>query len=225
VTDKKVGNRFLDLSGRLFTRWRVTDHFQRRGTRSDIYWLCVCTCPLMTLKWIRSSALMCLNSQSCGCLQRELQSERQIKGEVYSCRQDAVGPKDVSDIWRHIVRRCLNPKHHAYRQYGGRGITICNRWRNSFKEFLADIPPRPSQKHTLHRINNDKGYESGNVQWLTRGEHSVHHHVMLGHKIKRSNRTPGRGNPLALAFSYFYSADASNLPLSPGAGYPMPKFN
>ncbi len=176
----KVGSRFLDLSGRLFTRWMVSDQFkqQRRpsGRAGAIYWLCTCTCPLGISKWIRSSALTVGNSQSCGCLQRELMSAQQFEDQPYSCRQDVAAPKDLSDIWRHIIRRCLNPKHHEYHRYGGCGITICDRWRYSLKAFLEDLPTRPSRKHTIHRIDNDKGYEPGNVQWLTRQEHSMLHH-------------------------------------------------
>lgn len=71
--------------------------------------------------------------------------------------------------WRHMKTRCLNPNSDAYDYYGGRGITICARWRNSFKDFLADVGRRPSPKHTLDRYPNNNGnYELGNVRWATR---------------------------------------------------------
>jgi hypothetical protein len=60
--------------------------------------------------------------------------------------------------------RCRNPKHRAYKNYGGRGITVCERW-NSFENFYADVGDRPSPKHSIDRIDNDLGYEPGNVRW------------------------------------------------------------
>lgn len=62
--------------------------------------------------------------------------------------------------------RCYYEKHVVYRYYGGRGITVCDRWRQSFESFLADVGPAPSQKHTIDRHPNKAGnYEPGNVRW------------------------------------------------------------
>lgn len=70
-----------------------------------------------------------------------------------------------------MKQRCLNPKHEAYHNYGGRGITICERWKKSFKAFLKDMGRRPTPKHTLDRHpNNDGNYEPGNCRWATRKE-------------------------------------------------------
>jgi len=73
-------------------------------------------------------------------------------------------------IWQGMVQRCTNPRRRCYGSYGGRGITVCDRWRDSFESFLADIGPRPSMAHSLDRIDNAKGYEPGNVRWATRSE-------------------------------------------------------
>lgn len=64
--------------------------------------------------------------------------------------------------------RCTYPKHRAWVDYGGRGITVCERWRHSFANFLADVGKRPSDEHSLDRINNDGNYEPGNCRWATR---------------------------------------------------------
>lgn len=67
--------------------------------------------------------------------------------------------------WSGMKNRCLNPRNKRYPYYGGRGITVCARWRASFEAFLEDVGEPPSPKHTLGRIDNDANYEPGNVRW------------------------------------------------------------
>jgi hypothetical protein len=71
--------------------------------------------------------------------------------------------------WAAMRSRCMNPTHPAFANYGGRGITVCERWTD-FTAFLADVGPRPSDQHSLDRIDNDGHYEPGNVRWATRSE-------------------------------------------------------
>lgn len=72
--------------------------------------------------------------------------------------------------WATIKTRCLNSKHERWPHYGGRGITICERWLNSYPNFLADMGRKPSPQHQIDRINNDGDYEPGNCRWVTRSE-------------------------------------------------------
>lgn len=69
-------------------------------------------------------------------------------------------------IWTTMVQRCHNPNAQKWKYYGGRGITVCDRWRDSFEAFMADVPPRPSAAHSLDREDNSRGYEPGNVRWV-----------------------------------------------------------
>lgn len=62
--------------------------------------------------------------------------------------------------------RCTNPSNRQWADYGGRGITVCQRWADSFEAFLEDMGPRPSAKHQIDRTNNDRGYEPGNCRWV-----------------------------------------------------------
>lgn len=71
--------------------------------------------------------------------------------------------------WNGMVRRCTNPRHRSYAYYGGRGISICERWLNSFENFLADMGIRPDHL-TLDRIDNDGNYEPGNCRWATKSQ-------------------------------------------------------
>jgi hypothetical protein len=73
-------------------------------------------------------------------------------------------------IWSAIKSRCLNKNHHAYSRYGGRGITVCKQWADSFENFLKDVGRRPSPLHTIERIKNSNGYNPKNIRWATRKE-------------------------------------------------------
>jgi hypothetical protein len=79
-------------------------------------------------------------------------------------------PYDTAEYraWYNMIQRCYNPKHRAYKWYGGRGITVCDRWRNSFYKFVMDVGFKPNVSgFSLDRINNDGNYEPGNCRWAT----------------------------------------------------------
>ena len=80
--------------------------------------------------------------------------------------------------WTNMIQRCTNPLARGFKNYGGRGITVCKRWRKKFSNFLKDMGVRPASK-TLERINNNAGYTKANCRWATRAEQSVN---------RRSNR-------------------------------------
>lgn len=116
-------------------------------------------CECGAEKTLRLHAVVSNNTRSCGCLK----SER--TRSIFTTHGGTGTPEYGSYI--EMRRRCLNPKNHAYDRYGGRGITICDRWLNSFEAFREDMGLRPSPHHSLDRIEVNGNYESGNCRWAT----------------------------------------------------------
>jgi hypothetical protein len=96
------------------------------------------------------------------------------------------------NIWACMIQRCHNSRHPRFADYGGRGITVCERWRLSFEAFLEDVGLRPSKDHSLDRFpNNDGGYGPGNVRWATRREQQ--------NNMRSNHRITALGETLTLA--------------------------
>lgn len=153
-----MSKQLTDLTGFRFVRWTV-NAFHGRNKNLNPMWRCRCDCG--TVSVVRGNALTSGKSQSCGCLARDVASERtKTHGLTGS-------PEWIS--WQRMKQRCL-PKNSVVRKYhAGRGIKICERWLGSFENFLADMGPRPEGK-TLERKDNDGNYEPGNCIWATQAE-------------------------------------------------------
>lgn len=146
----------IDLHGKVFGWWTVL-HRGPDFTRSRMAgWICRCSCGKISR--VRHQKLIRGESKSCGCF------------AVKTATIHGMWNRDEYGIWHSMIRRCTNPSHEAYGRYGGRGITVCQRWLESPRNFLDDMGPRPSKRHSVERINNDGNYDKTNCRWATMKE-------------------------------------------------------
>lgn len=146
-----------DITGQRFGLLTV-EKFSRSSNGS--YWTCKCDCG-GTTEVIKSSLKKGI-TRSCGCLRIT-----RMSGEKHLNYKHGKSHSREFAAWRAIKVRCFNSKCAAFHNYGGRGITMCDRWLDSFENFLADMGPKPSPKHTIDRINNSGNYEPSNCCWRT----------------------------------------------------------
>jgi hypothetical protein len=113
------------------------------------------------------------------------------RAKLHPSRKHGLSSTLEYHAWQQMRLRCTDPKHAAYPNYGGRGITVCERWLESVADFIADVGPKPTPKHELDRIDNDRGYEPDNCRWATR---------KVNDRNRRSNRRlTHNGETLTLA--------------------------
>lgn len=142
------------MIGRRFGKLVVLS-FSGRSKTKHLIWLCKCDCG--NEKIIRGITLRDGRTKSCGCLHTR---HGHRTGEVTSRTYRA---------WIALNTRCHNVNHVRYRNYGGRGITVCERWRK-FENFLDDMGESPTNEHQIDRIDNDLGYCQANCRWVTKLE-------------------------------------------------------
>ncbi len=157
---KRGGSVALDLAGHVFGFLTVVGEAER-STQGLTRWECICECGtrlvVLTAK-LRSGRRTC-----CGC--------RAAKGghPVTHGHSPKGKPSATYSAWHSMITRCHCPTVSNYASYGGRGILVCDRWR-TFENFLADMGEAPAERRSPDRIDNEKGYEPGNVRWASMAE-------------------------------------------------------
>lgn len=153
-----------DLTGKKFTRLQVVGFSRSIRTKSGIwrhYWKCLCDCGAHTE--VQTETLRYGHTRSCGCLGAEARLKRSLVHGF--CHRGKVHP--FYRVWQEMIRRCTNSTRNGWCNYGGRGITVCERWFN-FSTFRQDMYPTWRRGLTLGRIDNDGNYIKSNCQWETR---------------------------------------------------------
>lgn len=150
----------IDLTGKKFNKLTVLKYVETR--KKITYWLCQCECG--NQKIINGTHLRGGKIDSCGCTRVE--NTRQLG---YKRRTHGMTNSKTFTSWRSMKERCYYKKHKSYKEYGGAGITVCNRWLNSFENFLEDMGERP-EGTTLDRINGAENYTPENCRWATHKE-------------------------------------------------------
>lgn len=165
--------------GKRFGEWTVIGKTSRRDSGSRLQVLCQCSCGSEPA-WKNLYLLEKGRSKSCGCLRAQYHSERLMT--------HGKSQTDIYRIWSSMITRCENPNSISYPKYGGSGVKVCAKWRDSFEAFAEDVGERPSKAHTLDRFPNRKGdYEPNNIRWATPKEQSRNTDRNI--LIKLGNRT------------------------------------
>lgn len=153
-----VGQRF----GRLVVVERAPDGRKRKTGKPITRWRCLCDCGTYTET--KTELLRRGECQSCGCLG--------VEKRKTACKTHGESKTRMHRIWCNMLSRCLNPSNPQYKSYGGRGIDVDPRWAASYETFRDEMGPPPTPRHSVGRVDNDRGYWPSNTRWETPAQQS-----------------------------------------------------
>ena len=128
-------------------------------------------CECGNTKVINRSSVTTGKTTSCGCYKKELLSKRNTENSNNA--KEGMSFHPLYQTWLGMKGRCNNPNNPIYKYYGGRGIKVCDRWKNSFEDFLNDMGEKPHPDYSLDRINNKGNYEPNNCKWSSVSEQMI----------------------------------------------------
>jgi len=153
-------NSSLDLTGQRFGRLVAIKAIEKRNGNCSIIWRCLCDCG--NEHFAASCCLRSGHCKSCGCLQKEQGAQNGRKSRT----THGMRKTPIYEIWKAMNQRCKNPKNKDFKNYGGRGITVCDRW-HSFESFYADVGDPPEGMSIDRWPDNDGNYELANFRWAS----------------------------------------------------------
>ena len=169
----------VDLMGQRFGRLLIVGRGPNTKT-GGAQWVCRCDCGETRVNG--RANLVKGRARSCGCLRRETSRAVGLRSRTHGLSMSS-----EYRIWRMAIDRCSNPRSSNWKNYGARGIDVCQRWRDGFENFWADMGPRPSSRHSLDRIDVNGNYEPANCRWAdwdTQGNNRRNNHVVMVDGVK-----------------------------------------
>lgn len=163
-----------NLIGEKFGKLTVLSLNERVGNKRQLYWNCICECGKLCVR--NGENLKSGYVKSCGCIK---------KGNI---KHGLCKKHPLYRVWCAMKERCVNINNHKYKNYGGRGIKVCDEWKNNFMDFY-NWAMNNGYKHglTIDRINNNGNYEPNNCRWITMYEQSINktNTVFVNYKSKQ----------------------------------------